>query len=214
MKKLLFLGVFICTGLPVLAEFRIWENRAGDIWEAEFITMNIDKVRLRNQGGEEKEYRLTDLSAADVDYLDERLPPKLSIDISKTTDGTGSGATMKVICNATIKQSDTRGYDGELTLVLLVIGEDKRTGSYSTVSRTEENFTLPEEWGKVVEVSSRASTVYKSDKKRGRVYSGYVAVVWDRFGNAIAVVTNKPALEERAQKMAYVSLKNRKKFKR
>lgn len=194
----------------VAAEFRIWESPDGDIWEAEFVTMKGQMVLLKDQAGTVKEYRREDLSENDNEYLDEMLPPTLSIDISKTTDGTGTGSTDKIICNLTLKQTDTRKYNGELTVVLLVLGEDTRTGSISVASRTEENVTISETWGKPIQISSRKTTLFKSSAKRGRVYGGYLAVVWDRFGNAIAIETNKAGMEDRAEKLAYVSLKNRK----
>lgn len=211
MKKLLFLCVFICTSAIVFAEFRIWEDSSGEIWEAEFVTLKGEMILLEDQSGTVKECKRKELSGVDRDYLDERCPPNLNIDISKTTDGSGSRSTEKVTCNLRIKQIDTQKYDGELTVVLLVLGEDKRTGSISVASRSEEMFMLPENHGQPINLSSRAASFSKNAEKKGRLYGGYLAVVWDRFGNAIAIETNKPALQERAEKMAYVSLRNRKK---
>ena len=213
MKQVLIIAGVVILVMNSFAEFRIWENTSGEIWEAEFVTMKGKLVLLRDQGGGESEYAPSDLSQADRDYLDEKLPPVLDINVSKTTDDSISSSKTKVTCNASVKQADTREYHGELTLVLLVIGEDVRTGSLSRLNKTEKVFTLPEQWGESVELSSAPTAVFKNNAKSGRIYAGYVAVVWDRFGNAIAVETNKSSLEERAEKMAYVSLKNRKSVK-
>ena len=207
-KSLLLVVLFVlCTN--VRAEFRIWEDKDGNIWEAEFVTLSAGEVVMRDQQGERTRMKPEELSENDQLYLEKVVPPVLSLDVSKTTANTGStkSSMVAVRCVATIKQTDTRPYTGELTAVLLTMGADIRTGSASTVNKKEYSFTLPRTRGDVVEFSGDRASFQKTSNKSGRAYYGYVLVVWDRFGNPISVKSNRDSLAERAEKIARPSLR-------
>ncbi|MDZ8119534.1 SHD1 domain-containing protein [Pontiella agarivorans] len=197
----LMMGIF--AEFSSFAEFRIWEDRSGRIWEGEFVTMNAGKVVVQNQSGTKTEYNPEQLSENDLSYLEEIIPPKLSLDVSKTSNSSTSGNSESIICRASIKKANTRIYKGELTAVLVVLAEEMRTGAFSKAgASTEYSFVLPEKHGVVVEFESSAVPLAKSSAKSGRVYAGYVLVVWDRFGNPVAVQSNRDSFLERATKIA------------
>jgi len=204
MSKGLFLVVCCVFAWSVCAEFRIWEDKKGNIWEAEFVTLSAGEVVMRDQQGERIRMKPDDLSENDKLYLEKAVPPVLSLDVSKTTANTGSNKrNMEAVkCVATIKQTGTRPYTGKLTAVLLTMGADIRTGSASTVNKKEHSFSLPDTRGEVVEFSGDRASFHKSSNKSGRAYYGYVLVVWDRFGNPIAIKSNRDSLAEQAEKLA------------
>lgn len=201
------IGIFLLILLSINqfadAEFRIWEDTSGNIWEGEFVTLNGGKVVIVDQAGVKAEYNPEDLSDNDHDYLEEMVPPKLSLDVSKTSDSSSSGNSESIICRATIKKTDTRAYAGELTAVLVVMSEEMRTGAFSKAGSSEEfKFNLPVTHGVPVTFESDSIRLSKSSAKSGRRYAGYVLVVWDRFGNPVAVKSNRDSFLERATKLA------------
>ncbi len=195
------LGVF--AAVSAFAEFRIWETSDGQVMEREFITMSAGDILLRDQQGKEYRMKPEQLCEADQKYLDKVLPPKLVLDVSKVTDNSaGSSQIEYVVCEATLKQTDTRPYSGELTAVLLVIGEDIRTGGTTIAGRSEEIFSLPETRGDTVSFSSKKNKFFRKSRKSGQAYSGYVFAVWDRFGQMIAMKTSVASFEDKADKLA------------
>jgi hypothetical protein len=188
----------ICYG-----EFRIWEDTKGNVLEAEFITMNGSLVLVRERSGKEREFNPSLLCEADHQYLEKVLPPKLSIDVSKTTEGGTSRSKGEAVrCLVSLKQTDTRAYKGELTAVLVVMGESIRTGAKQSVGKKEHVFTLPDDRGQLIEFSSDTEKFNGNKNKSGNTYSGYLLVVWDRFGNPVAVESNRTEFEKRAKALA------------
>lgn len=185
------------------AEFRIWEDAKGNIWEGEFVTFSAGEAVIRDQTDARIRIKPETLCLADQRYLEKVVPPKLVIDVSKTTDNAGVGSSSEQVrCLVSIKQSDTRPYTGELTAVLVTMGEDIRTGSSSVAESTEHRFTLPKNRGMAVEFGGARSSFRRKSNKSGRTYSGYILVVWDRFGNPVAVKSNRAVFEERAIQFA------------
>ncbi|VGO14935.1 hypothetical protein PDESU_03515 [Pontiella desulfatans] len=203
MLKVSLLLLVLLLSLSSFAEFRIWEDGEGNIWEAEFVTLSAGEIVMRDQQGQRIMIRPEKLSGADQQYLEKVVPPKLVLDVSKTTNNAGTSSnTEQVRCIASIKQSDTRPYAGELTAVLVTMGEDIRTGAPSVVNRKEYNFTLPEKRGDSVDFKGESASFLRKSVKSGRTYSGYVLVVWDKFGNPIAIKSNRDSFAERAEKIA------------
>ncbi len=211
MKHFYIFAAFFLV-LVAQAEFRIWEDADGNIWEGEFVTMSAGEVVMRDQ--QDKRIRIVpeNLCEADQRYLEKVVPPKLAIDVSKTTDNARSGSNSEQVrCTVAIKQTDTRPYTGELTAVLLTMGEDIRTGSTSQVNRKEHTFTLPQNRGDAVEFRGDSASFLRKSNKAGRTYSGYILVVWDRFGNPVAVAANRSSFEENATTLARPKMKQKSK---
>ena len=211
MSKVVLIGLWSILSCSVQAEFRIWEDAKGNVFEGEFVAMSAGLVVLRNQAGKESSFNPEELCPSDLQYLDRVIPPALGLDVTRSTDNSGKVNNAEhVRCTAAIKQTDRRPYTGELTAVLVVMGEDIRTGGSAIASRKEHTFTLPEIRGESIEFASEQSLFYRRSRKTGRQYGGYVLVVWDRFGNAIAKKSNRASYEERAEKYATLGLKKQK----
>lgn len=184
------------------AELRIWEDTKGAIWEGEFITMNAGLAVIRDSSGKKSEIEPKSLCETDQKYLEKVLPPKLVIDVSKTTESKSAGInTEQVVCLASIKQADTRMYTGELTAVLVTMGVDIQSGATSKVSSTDYNFTLPENHNQTIEFVGSKNTFYRKAQKKGRAYSGYILVVWDQYGKPIAIKSNRDTFVEQAARL-------------
>ena len=210
MKRALLLLLLYGLAHGVSAEFRIWEDKAGNIWEGEFVTLSAGEVVMNDQAGKRIRIKPEKLCQADRLYLEKVVPPRLSIDVSKTTDNTGKGGSLGLVrCVVSIKQTDNRSYSGELTAVLLTMGADIRTGSARTVNKKEHTFKLPEKRGAPIQFQGDTARFQKSAAKSGTAYYGYVLVVWDRFGNVVAIKSNRDSLAEKGAKIARPSLKSR-----
>lgn len=198
MSKTVLFAVLSFLSVTAYAEFRIWENARGEIMEGEFITLNGGYVIIRNQGGQKFRYKPEELCDADRQYLEQVVPPILTLDVAKNSTNKGSSNMESVKCRALIKQTDRKAYGGDLTAVFVVMGEDIRTGRVSVSSRVEKTFTLPEERGEPVEFFSQTGRFHKSASKSGRKYAGYLLVVWDRFGGMVSVRGSRDKYEEKA----------------
>ena len=202
-KPLVVLLLSFLTVFNARSEFRIWEDVSGRIWEGEFQTLNAGKIVVIDRAGKRAEYSPDELSENDLSYLEEVLPPRLSLDVAKMSDSRSSGKSEMITCRAAIKKTDNRSYKGKLTAVLVLISEETRTGAYSKAgSTTQHTFTLMEKHGLAFEFESNAVKLMKRSANSGRVYAGYILVVWDRFGNPVAVKSNRDSFLERATKIA------------
>lgn len=207
MKYMLFI-LILFSSLLCRAEFRIWEDNAGNIWEGEFVTVNAGKVVIRDRTGEKKSYSPGMLSGNDLVYLEKKVPPRLELTVSKSSDNGSSSKSEIVKCRAVITKKDGRAYSGEMTAVLVVLAKDQKSGSFSKAGASKEfSFTLPQKPGASVEFESSGVGLAKSSASSGRVYAGYVLVVWDRFGNPIAVESSHESVLDRAPKLARPKLK-------
>jgi hypothetical protein len=207
--KIYTIGLFLfCSVFAAQAEFRIWEDLKGNVFEGEFITLAAGEVLIENQEGKEYRFLPEALCASDQQYLERRIPPKLGLDVTKNTNNSASkSGSEDVRCIATIKQTDRRPYTGELTAVLAVMGETIGSGSSMIVNRSEQVFTLPEIRGEAIEFASDRAQFYRKSRKTGKEYSGYVLVVYDRFGEVVAVKSNRASYEDRATKLASLGVK-------
>jgi hypothetical protein len=202
MQKLLLISTLILLSCLARAEYRIWESTAGDIWEGEFITMNCGLVVIRDQSGKKNEVDPKKLSGTDQEYLEMVIPPSLNLDVSHSENSISGGSEM-VKCIATIKKSDTQKYTGELTAVLVMLAEELRTGAPSKAGSSKEfKFNLPEKHGVPIQFESNAYKFLKRSNRSGRAYAGYVLVIWDRFGNPVAIKSNRDSFAEKATKIA------------
>lgn len=197
----LIISLLTITMSASQAEFRIWEDAKGNILEGEFITMNGELAVIRDRSGKDLEFNPTILSESDQLYLEKVVPPTLSIDVSKTTgSGSKNNHGEEVRCFVSIKQASTRPYTGELTAVLVVMGESVRTGKKSSVGKIEHIFKLPTTRGASVEFHSDSER-FNGAKSKNK-YSGYLIVVWDRFGNPVSIKSNRAEFEKKAKTLA------------
>jgi hypothetical protein len=212
MSKLFIVAAIITFAISSVAEFRIWEDVNGKIWEGEFVTLSAGEVVMRDQMGARIIVKPEQLSAADQLYLEKVIPPRLSIDVSKTTDNTKSrGSSESVRCLVSMKQTDNRPYTGKLTAVLVVMNEDIKTGSTSVENKKEYSFSLPEKRGEIAEFKGDRADFYRKSgntSRSGKAYSGYILVIWDRFGNPIAIKSNRDSFAEEATKLARPDKRN------
>jgi hypothetical protein len=197
--------LFVMSGLlsaAAFAEFRIWEDTAGNVMEGEFVTLSGGLVIVRDQAGKEYNLKPENLSEADRIYLERVVPPKLSLTVTKNTDGGGSKTMEAVKCRASIRQTSSGKYTSELTAVLIVMGEDLKTGAEKVAGRKQTRFTLPDNRGEPIEFESQRMRFRSRSNKSGEAYSGYILVVWDKFGNPVAIETSSRTYDERATRLA------------
>jgi hypothetical protein len=187
-----------------LAEYRIWTDAEDNVMEAEFVCMAGGKVVIRDRSGKEYKFQPESLIEEDRRYVQSRIPPEVDINVSKITANAGRPGSNSMDwsqCVVTIRQTDTRPYDGELMACLLVLSEDSRSGTYTVASRREKKFQLPERGGPGIEFTSERVGFHRSSQKGGNKYSGYLVVIKDKHGQIVAVKSNRAIFEELAGKL-------------
>ena len=209
MKQLIHLFILFFS-VWAHAEYRIWTDVQDNVVEAEFVCMDGGMVVLRNHTGEEFKFTPEKLSSEDQRYVESRVPPLLDINVSKAIDNIGKSnktnsakqrSTVEYVrCIATIRQSDTRPYNGDLIAHLLVIAEDNKLGGYVVVDREEQKFKLEDANNRSVELTSK-SLPFNRSSKRGKKYSGYLVVVNDKYGQVIAIKSNREIFEKMVESL-------------
>lgn len=202
--------ILLCSMVvfPAWAEYRIWTFTNDTVMEAEFVCMTGGNVVIRERSGKELKFLPDSLVEEDRRYVESRIPPELNIDVSKISDNLGTGGAVDWFrCQVSIRQIDTRPYSGELTVIMLVLGEDQRSGESVVSTRIQQTFNLKDFTDKPFELMSDRVKFQRSSSKSGQIYSGYLVVVNDPHGQVIAVKSNRLSIERSADDLLKQSSK-------
>ena len=218
MKKNAICLFLLIINVSAFGEFRLWKDKAGNEYEAEYVREMFDKVTLRTVRGEEVRVRLDTLSEHDQKYLRVKVPPNIKIDFSKRTKRKPKPVEMGDLDNdttdilyatVTIAKESKRAFTSGLIAELFLIGKevDGTQGEYMILlSKTEKSFLLPEKRGdiytfKADPITLKVYTEYNGTQRRGHEYIGYLVVVSDRQGNPVQIETNLSWLKSKVPEL-------------
>lgn len=215
MKKLIVILCLSFLSLSAFSEVRIWNDKSGNSYEAEYVRELFDKLTLKTTEGKEVRVAVEDLSEHDQKYLRVMVPPNLEIDFSKKTSIKEKPYEMGdldkdivTILSAKVKitKDSKRPFTSGLKAELFLIGEEVKETQYKILlSKTDSNFLLPEKKGEFHEFKTKpielqVYTEYDYSR-RGPVFIGYLVVVTDKQGNTVQVKTNLPWLEDKIEEL-------------
>ncbi len=215
MKKLIVILGLSFLSLSAFSEVRIWNDKSGNSYEAEYVRELFDKLTLKTTEGKEVRVAVEDLSEHDQKYLRVMVPPNLEIDFSKKTSIKEKPYEMGdldkdivTILSAKVKitKDSKRPFTSGLKAELFLIGEEVKETQYKILlSKTDSNFLLPEKKGEFHEFKTKpielqVYTEYDYSR-RGPVFIGYLVVVTDKQGNTVQVKTNLPWLEDKIEEL-------------
>ncbi len=181
------------------AEMRIWEDKDGNRYEAEFVREFFDKMTLRCKDGTEVRIPVEDFSEHDQKYMRVKVPPQVVIDFSKSMWTKEKPPEMwetedillMVQGTATIHKESKRIFTSRLNAELFMIAKEVDGGNFILLSKTDSSFLLGDHNEDTHVFSSEPDFTRKYDEMgpsgwRGEQYAGYLIVVSDKDGNTLA----------------------------
>lgn len=204
MKKTLAILILSAAGLLCCnAEVRIWRDRNGNQYEAEFVRELFGKMTLRCTDGTEVRISIEEFSDHDQKYLRVMVPPEMSItfqekewvkpkpyEVWETTD-----KQMMVQGHVSITKITPRPFTGRLNAELFMIAAEVDGDNFVLLSRTESSFLLGEHNNNTHTFSSEPDYTRQYDEMgpsgwRGEIYEGYLIVISDSSGKTVTTQTN------------------------
>ncbi|MDF7807742.1 SHD1 domain-containing protein [Pontiellaceae bacterium B12219] len=191
---------------PAAAEepekMRLWTLKDGRTVEAEFMTVVAGNLILKTVAGKQLKLPLNNVSDADVDYSKLSMPPKLDLELSKSSSqckwgDTYNGEPRTVRGNiytytAKIRQTSTQPYGFGLTAEMFVIGDEIGGNKNILLDYQKSDFRLDADNDFSFEFSGRPVELFDytvNNERRGQRYSGFLIVITDTRGKIIAYQT-------------------------
>jgi len=199
------------------AEMRIWTSVKGDTVEAEFKAIVSGRVILHRADGKELKVPMKGLCAADIKYLETKIPPEIDIDVSVDKDKTNlesySGYStsyereeIKIKCEVTVTKKSREKSSMPLKACIYVFSSDSRSKDIKVLSRTEKEFTF--EGSEELVFSSDAAKFQNSEysgyyggSEYGEEYEGYIAYVENDAEEMIAVRGSSKSFERNIERI-------------
>lgn len=183
-----FLGLML---LQCGAEFRIWTDCKGRVFEAEYVSLQQRQLRLKDQGGRIHFFALDQLCEAGRTYVEEQIPPAVEIQVSVDVDRVQKPRTLEVVCcSGRVALVGSRNYFRELSGTLLILGEKRGREEVTVLAREEFLLSFPKGKG---EGTFGVEEVYFPSARKGQRcrYSGYLVVLRDDQGRLVAEKSNR-----------------------
>jgi len=202
-KTTIFSLLFLIVG-SVFAEVRIWNDKNGNSYEAEYVRELFDKLTLRTTDGKEVRLAVEDFSEHDQKYLRVMVPPNLAVDFQKKSWTKEKpkelwdmdfDTIIVTRANVTITKESKRPFTSGLRAELFLIAKEVDGRNYILLSKTDSSFLLVDENEnthvfKSVPVETQNYLEYNEMQRRGEEYEGYLVVVSDTRGNIIQTKTD------------------------
>lgn len=186
---------------------RSWSINGKEPREAEYVCTIGDAVVLKYGNGKDIKVPRRQLSPEDMEYVDLKNPPDLSIDfrakskqrLIATRDAGVMGAPPTVLqwnFGAKVKQTNSGEYPHELFVEFFAIGQQAiDPNKYILLDRNSSSFTPTKENDHSHEFlhdnTVELWTFIKNGQKQGREYAGGLVVVTDKLGNVVAHSASK-----------------------
>lgn len=196
-----FLVSFIIVGLffsVSAAEMRIWEDKDGNRYEAEFVRELFGKMTLRCKDGREVRIPIKEFAETDQQYLRVMVPPQVIVDFSKSTWikpkppelWPTADVQRMVKGTVTITKESKRIFTSRLTAELFMIAKEVDGDNFILLSKTDSSFLLGDHNNNTYKFSSEPDFTRRYDEFgptvwRGELYEGYLIVVSDKDGNTL-----------------------------
>ena len=206
MKKLMLL--VLCSGIcfQAFSEYRIWKDKKGNSIEAEFVCISGGKVVMRSRAGRVLKFDPSGLCAADQEYLENSIPPKIEVVFSKKQDrkkhGNSYSAEVFMSGSVQFEKKNREPYVREMKAVLMMVGEDQRSRNYIMLDVVDGLFDFKETSDFSLVGNEFRMYEDRYDNSSGTDYVGYIAVVFDDAGEVLAVKSSRKDFVENCAKLA------------
>jgi len=209
----LFLLSLSFSASPLSAEVRIWEDKNGNRYEAEFVRELFDKITIRDLNGREHRLVVEDLSEHDQKYIRVMIPPQLEIDQlrksrfkpkPKELSDSDDDITVLLKSRVRIRKISKRPSTTGLKAEIYFIAEEIDGENYILLDRFESGFhfaagDMHEFTTKEIEYGDYQAI---TKQRRGEKYIGYLIAVSDaQSSNLIQVKTDINWLADKVEKL-------------
>ncbi len=194
-------------------EIHTWVLTNGKKVDAKFIALVTGRITLETTRGKRITVPKRNFSEEDLTLIDLLMPPKLTLDFSKTSkqrkfpaiNNGGNGGTGNIPkaaffdFKAQISQTSTRLYPHELTVEFFTIAQEIDGDKRILLDYKKEPFRLMDGSQSVFQVQSKTVelTDYITEEiRRGEKYKGHLIVVTDSRGEIIAYKASSKNLFE------------------
>ena len=153
MKNLIILLCLFFLSFSAFSEVRIWNNKDGSSYEAEYVREIFDKLTLETVDGKEVRIPVEDFSEHDQKYLRVMVPPNIEINFSKKTSikpkpkevaDVDKDIITILSARVSITKDSKRPFTSGLKAELFLIGEEVTETQYKILlSKTDSSFLLP-----------------------------------------------------------------------
>jgi len=205
---------------PVCSEMRIWEDRDGNRYKAEFVREFFNKLTIRDVNGKEYRFTVDDLSEHDQKYIRVMVPPVMEIGFLKKTrikpkppelsDDDNDTITILSAAVAIAKKSK-RPFTSRLTAEVYLIAGEVDGENYVLLDRFESGFLFAQEdihEFKTEPIEVTAYTEY-TNQRRGEEFLGYLVAVSDARGNIVQISTDIDWLSDKVKRLRDLYLRGR-----
>ena len=206
--KALLVGLIgVLFSFSVLAEMRIWEDKSGKRFSAEFVREISGRITLKMPDNRPLFIKVEDLSASDLQYIRTTILPEIQIEVRKkkkakerNTEFVGSSDFVNVVTlDVTVKKKTRTLYEGRLNAEVYLVGKEVATDDYVLFGKKTFPVRFTEENRGACEFSTSADVRHfldYNDQYRGATYEGYLVVVLDSQKKRLDAKTNLSWLED------------------
>lgn len=188
------------------AEMRVWEDKKGNILEAEYKCEVLGKVVLCDPKGKDHTLSISSLSQKDQLYLQAKIPPKIEVKFKKIQDRKKkyyASATVVMYGEITLTKKSRMPYNGDLKATLFMIGEDSREDEYVMLDRSDFEFSFKEK--KTHSFTGERFKMHQYNyytTNDGIEYRGYLIMVCDAAGKVIYSKASRAEFENKIKYLA------------
>lgn len=209
-------AVFVLAHRAHPAEMRVWEDKKGNQYHAEFIRELFDRVTLRDGSGREIRLAVEELSEHDQKYLRVMVPPQMTVDVVRQTDikskefddqyDQDRDVTTIFSAEVQIRKVSQRPFTSRLNAELFVIGQELQDrNAYILLSKTDSSFLLGEHNDnlhsfRMPPIELKIYTDW-DDQRRGPEYIGYVVAILDVSGRVVQIETKIEWLRDKVPQL-------------
>jgi hypothetical protein len=182
------------------AEMRVWVDRSGKQYVAEFSKEIFGKVFLRDVAGEIISMEVESLSASDAEYVRTMKPPKIDVKVTAKTKGiklseynNNLEQAWTVTETIQIRKISNPRFDGRLSGEVYLVGKDIVSGRYVMLCREQFSPVFNEENNGNYEYKVSTEVRRFEDynlQTRGYEYAGHLVIVFGPQGDRLATGTS------------------------
>lgn len=189
MRKLITTAIFCLLCLNGFAQFRIWEDREGNQYNAEFVRELFDKVTLRTQDDKEIRMTIDEFCDNDQKYFRVMVPPNITIETSTYNKVKPKAArepfpdytyVTRIAKEAiTISKKSKRPFTNRLYIEVFLIAEEIEANSenYVLLGISKGSFLFTEQDTFTFKTKPAELVTYtqnSTSQRRGEEYIGYI----------------------------------------
>lgn len=201
-RTLIFRLLLFLLSNSAWAEMRVWADRSGNQYTAEFSKEDFGLIYLRDMNDSLFSIKLGDLSASDTKFVRTMMAPTIEVSVSsklKELDVSTYSATLSPkVWLATetiqIKKSSPARFDGNLSGEVYLVGKDVLSGRYIMLHTQKFYPVFNEQNDQQFELSVSTKVrhwdEYNTIESRGYDRAGYLVVIFGPRGNRLATKTS------------------------